>query len=221
MEPTLVKHPVGVKPVRTGASKLARSRAALSNRTDLDAFLGKLGAKERLQFERHLTTSETEPDPRHAQLWRRLACTLFTLSPFPPKVIGQQSIQYFIPDGRYRMQVFALHDPRNGTLMIYCENVLDEAVSSGLLTAPKEEKDEGDGMHFYRIGRSRELLQIEVLDGRTPNPAPVYKDMTGWNRKAIGVILPVASSEVQIEAVELLCALAAQTWVVATPAAKE
>jgi hypothetical protein len=41
---------------------------------------------------------------------------------------------------------------------------------------------------------------------------PVYKDMTGWNRRAISITLPPSATEVQCQAAEQLCALAAADW---------
>ena len=50
---------------------------------------------------------------------------------------------------------------------------------------------------------------------KTPGPEFFYKDMTGWNRKAICVTLPAMASEAQVRAVENLCALAATEWATA------
>ena len=65
----------------------------------------------------------------------------------------------------------------------------------------------------YLIEPSREQLLINQLDSKSLNPAPHYKDMTGWNRKALRITLPPSPSPAQIEAAELLCALAAQQFV--------
>jgi len=54
---------------------------------------------------------------------------------------------------------------------------------------------------------------IHRLDKTSLNPAAHFKDMTGWNRKALRIVLPPSPSPAQIEATELLCAIAAQHFV--------
>ena len=60
---------------------------------------------------------------------------------------------------------------------------------------------------------------IEPYDRDSLNPQPHFKDMTGWNRKAIGVVLPADASESLVHTAEQLMTLAA-TWpaTVAEPA---
>ena len=57
---------------------------------------------------------------------------MITLAPVA-KVIGKQTIQFFIPDGKYRMQVFALEDLQDGNMTVYCPDVIAECVQAGLL----------------------------------------------------------------------------------------
>src|SRR5687768_1822879 len=113
------------------------ARAPLATPVDFEAMLAKLAPKDRLNVQRHLAALEADPD--HAALWQRLACALMTLSPHAAKTNGQQSVQFFVPDGKYRMQVFALEDKRDGKLTVYVGNVLDEALAKGLLKkAPRD-----------------------------------------------------------------------------------
>jgi hypothetical protein len=112
---------------------------------------------------------------------------------------------FYVVDGRYRMQVFALEDMRNETLGVYCGDVLHAAIACGIL-----------GRHIsgsqYQLADCHESLAITRLDGSTINPQPFFKDMVGWNRRALHIALPVAATAAQVRAVEQLCELSAQRW---------
>ena len=188
--------------------------AALSSPISFDDFLAKLSAKDRVNVERHLAAAEAEPDAKHAKLWRRLARSLMTLAPHAIKCNGQHSMQFYVPDGKYRMQVYAMEDLRQGVITIYCSNVLDEAVSAKIIGKPS--KDEPNA---FPITGSDEMLTIEQLDGSTPSPAAFYKDMLGWNRRALRITLAANATNHQAEAAEKICAISAAKWVtVPTPA---
>src|SRR5215216_287726 len=105
---------------------------------DYETFLTKLSTKDRLNVERHVAALEAGPEPRHANNWKKLAALLLTLAPHAPKTNGQQSMQFFVPDGKYRMQVFALQDLRDAALVIYCGNVLEDALRADLIAGPYE-----------------------------------------------------------------------------------
>lgn len=207
-------------------SALTEARALLAQPIAFDKFLEKLPAKDRGNAEKHVAACEAEGDPRHAAVWRRLAAALMTLAGHSAKINGQQSAQFYVADGKYRMQVFALEDLRDGKLTVYCSDVLDEAQKAGVVAAAKRPKgksaalDDGDeeavaaaGSRFA-LGDSGEGLMIDALDGRAENPAPFFKDMLGWNRRALRIILPAAASPAQVGAVEDLCALSARKWAV-------
>ena len=177
-------------------------------------FLAKLSPKDRLNAEKRVGVLEAEPDPGRAPLWRRLVCTLMTLSPHAAKFVGRQTIQFYVADGKYRKQVFAMEDLQDGHFTVYCPDVLAEAVKLGLLApAPHAEP------HLYVVRPSGDPLRIEALDGASLNPGAHFKDMTGWNRKALRVTLPPSGTPAQVEAAEVLCALAAQHFAKAAPAA--
>jgi hypothetical protein len=201
---------------------LTDARAALARPIDYDRFLEKLPAKDRANAQKHVAAIEAEGDPRHAALWRRLACALMTLAGHSAKVNGQQSAQFYVADGKYRMQVFALEDLRDGKVTVYCSDVLDEATKLGVLAAPKRPKpakgaaDEPMGGGYTLPGG--EPIALDALDGRTENPAPFFKDMLGWNRRAIRITLPVTATKTQVAAAEDLCALSVRKWTV-NPAA--
>lgn len=192
--------------VSAAQQSLIIAREALAHPMDFAAFLANLSLKDRASAQRRIDVLEKEVDPALAHLWRRLACALMTLAPFAAKLIGKQTMQIYIADGRYRLQVFALEDLQNQKFTIYCPDILNQAIESGLL-AP------GSDSTTYTVTASGEPLQIDALTGKTPSPGAHFKDMTGWNRKALRITLPPSPSPAQIEAAELLCAMAAQHFV--------
>jgi hypothetical protein len=165
---------------------------ATSSAADMETFLTGLAGKDRSNIEKHLAACDAEPDPTHGKLWRRLAVGLRRLAPLPVQTVGQHAVQFFIADGKYRMQVFALEDARDGRLMVYLPDILAQAEKAG---AP--------------LG----VLKPEALDAaNTPNPSPHIKHMLGWNRKALRISLSANGSPTQAAAVEALCELAAKGW---------
>src|SRR5690242_2950672 len=98
-----------------------------------DDFLAKLPAKDRTSVQRRIAAAaDAPPDGGLLELWRRLASALFTLAPHAAKMSNRQAVQYYIADGKYRMQVFALEDLEDGNLTIYCPDVLNSALDAGL-----------------------------------------------------------------------------------------
>ena len=183
---------------------LSAARASLAGRLNFDEFCARLSPKDKLNVEKRVTALEAENSGGRARLWQRLACTMMTLAPHATKVIGRQTVQFYIADGKYRMQVFALEDLQDGNLTAYCPDALDDAIAGGLLS--KRE----DGEEDEYVTTAGQTLRIESLNGGSINPATHYKDMVGWNRKALAITLPPTASPAQFEAVELLCAIAAQ-----------
>src|SRR5688500_7928654 len=164
---------------------LAAARESLAKPLSFSEFLAKLGSKDRATAERRVTVLQAEADPARAALWQRLACSLMTLAPFAAKLIGKQTLQIYVADGKYRMQVFALEDLQDGNFTVYCPDVLDEAVKLTLLApAPAPAPARDDEMHQY-VTRSGTPLRVERLDGKTLHPPAHIKDLTGWNRKAL------------------------------------
>ena len=198
------------------ASRANAAAIPMPPRIDYDGLLAKLGPKDRTNVERHVLAAETERDVDHARMWKRMATHLMTLASHAAKTTGQQSIQFFIADGKYRMQVFALEDLRDGKMTIYAGNGLDEAIKEGLvIPPPKNERD----THAFGIHGGKDKLIIEELDGKTLNPAPFYKDMLGWNRKAIRISLLTTATPAQLEVAEQLCTISARKWLAKQAAA--
>jgi hypothetical protein len=191
----------------TANSALAGVRKALDKPIDLDAWLAALGARDRVNIERHIAA--LQPEPIHADLWRRLAQTVATLAPHAASTTGQQAVQFFIADGKYRMQVFALEDNRDGKIMIYAVDALDDAIKFDLLGKPA--KDNPASLPIS--GAPGQMLSVELLSAiDTPNPSAFYKHMLGWNRKAMRITLAVGASEALVAAAQTLCAIAAAKW---------
>jgi hypothetical protein len=192
----------------------------------MEQFLSKMGAKDRLNVEKHLAVCDAEGGPGHGRLWRRIAVALHKLSPHSAQTIGQHAVQFFIPDGKdgkYKMQVFALEDKRDGFLRVFLPDVLAEAVKAKILAkAPRSAGGGAEGPHGYLIvGTKGEVLEVESLDNsNTADPPAHFKHMLGWNRKALRVSLPAVAANAQAAATEAMCAIAAKAWAhVAAPTA--
>lgn len=185
-----------------------------SQLSDLDAMLARAAAKDRMHIQRHLTNADAEPDPSHAALWRRLATKLTSLAPLPVQTAGHAGILFFVPDGKYRMQMFALEDQNDGRIAVYVPDVLQDAINKKILR-PTEENDE-----YPIVGSLRMTLHVELLDAaNTPEPATHVKNMLGWNRKALRVTLPALGADgPRIDAAEALCMLAIKLREAATAA---
>jgi hypothetical protein len=180
-----------------------RADELLAQPADYEALLAKLGQRDRTNLERHLEAiSEL---PAHAKAWRRLVAVLGVLAPVPMQTIGQHAILFFIPDGKYKMQAFALEDARDGKLLVYVPDTLAEAAREGIISIPK---GAAEGEVDYPIGSSGQALRIEALDANnTPNPPPHVKNLLGWNRRALKIVLEVTASSEQLKAAELFAAL--------------
>ena len=171
----------------------------------LDAMLAKMAAKDRANIEKHLAQAEANGAADRAELWRKLARALFTLAGHAVTTSGQQSVLFFVQDGKYRLQAFAIEDPRDGTLVAYANDVIAEAVKIGLLAAPKPSEA---ALGYLIEGHAGQRLVITTVDNaNTPNPQAWYKSMLGWNRKAMRISLPGAATGAQVETAMALCAL--------------
>src|SRR5437773_3843757 len=131
---------------------LDTARASLSQPLSFREFLARLSPKDRASAERRVDVLEAVPDHSRAHLWQRLACSLMTLAPFAAKLVGKQTLQIYIADGKYRMQVFALEDLQDGNFTVYCPDVLREAEQLGLLI-----RDPRATAHEYVIESSKEI----------------------------------------------------------------
>jgi len=178
-------------------------------RESFDAFMAKLGSKDRTNVERHLAALEETFGPEHAKLWRRLAGMLHRLAGHAVQTSGQRAVRFYVADGKYRMQAFALEDPRDHTLAIYATDALDKGLKARVLTQPVDGDPEADGAKIYGISGERGGgLRIEAITESNSETPEYYRHMLGWNRKAMKITLPSTASLAQIRAAEALCALA-------------
>lgn len=181
-----------------------------------EELIGRLPARERGAVQRHEATCE-EVDPAHADLWRRMVCRLATLAPHAVRALGQHTLQFFIADGKYRKQVFALDDHRDSKIVVYGPDVLDLALSEGVLLPPPEAAEP----RAHGIPGSRGVLYIERLDStNTTNPDASFKFMLGWNRRALRTTLLSTASAQQVDAAERLWNLSGRDWKIAPLAVK-
>jgi hypothetical protein len=172
----------------------------------LEEILAKTGARDRVNIEKHLAVCDAEPDLAHASLWRRLMVKLSELAPMAVHTVGLQVVRFFVADGKYRMQVFALEDNNDGVLVVYLPNVLAKAVSEKLLVK--------SGSQFSPASAPRQVLALEQMDVNNPSDPPEFvKHMMGWNRKAVKLTLQANDPlGPQVSLIESLCELAARQW---------
>ncbi|MBC7784307.1 MAG: hypothetical protein H7144_10755 [Burkholderiales bacterium] len=163
-----------------------------------EAILSKLPAKDRVKAEKTMAAFELSDAPR-AAMWRRLGALLMSLAGHAVKVSGPQSLQFFVADGNYRKQIFALDDKAEIGATVYCTDVLDGAIKSGLVKVASEADQ------TYSLGNSKDTLMIERLTGEGPEHPAFFKDMLSWNRRAIRISVPATATPLQVKTVETLC----------------
>src|SRR4051794_32363118 len=103
-----------------GPQILGDAGELLRRRLSFEHFLINLSPKDRVSAEKRITALEVAGSKRLSEVWRRLACALMTLAPHAVKLVGKQTVQYYVADGKYRMQVFALEDLQDGNMTVYC-----------------------------------------------------------------------------------------------------
>ena len=203
-----------------------------SDAKELEAFLAALAAKDRLNVERHLLAIDEGPSPTHGKLWRQIAVALRRLAPHAAQTIGQHVVQYFIADGKYRKQVFALEDQRDGAIQVYIPDVIATAIKENILGKPLDDDELADvgedevaptvPQRYPIVGKKNEVLQIDALDtANTPEPPNQFKNMLGWGRKALRITIPTAAATTQAAAVVSLAQIAARAWEKTAAAEKE
>lgn len=180
----------------------------MSEASRLEQFLARTSARDRVNIEKHLLALDGETDANHGKVWRRLATFLADLAPMPMQMVGQYAVLYFIADGKYKMQVFSLEDRRDGSVVLYLPDVLEEALSKKIIRRAGEEGFEsgsGGGKHVVR-------LSLIGNDGIS-DPQPHVKQMLGWNRKALRIAITAFEFEGPVlETAEALCELAASKF---------
>jgi hypothetical protein len=180
----------------------------------LEPILERVGVKERAKIEKHLAVCDAEAAALHGKLWRRVVSILGELAPLSMQSVGNNTWRFFVADGKYRMQVFALEDAFDGTLKIYMPDIINDAVKSKILTKTSTPQT-------YAANGSETKLKIESLGATEAAEAPPhYKHMLGWNRKALRVSLSTVDADDALDnAVQAMAAIAAKKWVANEPVA--
>jgi hypothetical protein len=174
-----------------------------------EAFVSGLSERDKRNVRRHVAACEAEPTAEHAALWKRLVCTLASLGIRAVKTTGGRAVQFFAADGAYQIQLFALEDPHDGTLLVYTPDTLAAATAAGVIAGPV--LTAGVSM-FYEVGGVPGLyLEVQPLSASKTVDAPeFYRHLLGWNRRALKVTLRPTAGRAQVAACEDLCRLAAQ-----------
>jgi len=74
----------------------------------------KAATKDRANLQRHLDALEALPNRDYGETWQELVSTLATFAPHALQTDGQDAVRFFVADGRYRLQLFAIEDKRDG-----------------------------------------------------------------------------------------------------------
>ena len=194
--------------IERGQVSLAKGGGGPSQELDFETLVSKLAAKDRHCVDRQLAARENSPIFGLADRWRKIATTLLNLAPSMVKLSGLHTMQFYVADGKYRKQVFALHALPDSAIAVCIPDILDDAIKCGFLAA----RPKGDESNLYRIGKTESFLTIDIVSGTTLDPQVFYKDMTGWNRRALQITLAGESSQAQLRAVDDLCKFAAVAW---------
>jgi hypothetical protein len=182
-----------------------RSESAVERQ--YEAFLGHLTVKGRSTVQKHDESCETAGDQERGVLWKRLAGGLGQLANHAIEVYDLRSVKFYVADGKYKLQVFALEDTPQGTLVVYFPDVAQTAVSEKIITG-------GTSPQLYRVPGGAEPLHLTPINAETPDMT-VCKAMLGWGRRALRAEFALPMQEAHVRAVEHLCELAARKWAAA------
>src|SRR4051812_21850162 len=192
---------------------------------DYQILLTRLGARDRQAVEKHVAVCEAEATPEHADLWRRMAGMLARLAfapvaaagertgqtsrQFGVQTTGQRALQFFAPDGKYRRQVFALEDLRDGVLVVYMVDALEAALKAGIVRGPVRV---GEGVSVYELkGVGHADVKFEAVNAANLGWAPgYYRHMVGWNRSLLKMTVRSAGGAAHFGELEKVCTLAAK-----------
>ena len=195
-------------------SNLANSSTRAPRQTDVDrryaTFLEQLSVKGRAAIQKHDELCAADTVQGQGELWKRLAGGLARLADYQTEIVGQQVVKFYIADGKYRQQVFALEDTRQGSIIVYLPDVIALAIAQKILAGTPV-------AHHYKIVGGDIQLNLEPLDAETRD-LTACKAMVGWGRHALRVDLNTLSKEKQVRAVEKMCELAAEKWAAASQA---
>ncbi|MFI5380495.1 MAG: hypothetical protein ACHRHE_14455 [Tepidisphaerales bacterium] len=179
---------------------------------DFESLLTRLNPKARVAVDKHLELSH-DAALGHGKYWKRLAGLLGRLAPHVVEVKGT-ALKFHIADGKYRQQVFALEDSRQGTIRVYMGDVVKAALARGILGA-------SDNRSFPVMGDAGTRVELqEVSSGENKPGQEFFRPMLGWGRRAVFTDVSVHAEEKQVRVVEVLCELTAEAWSAAAVEAK-
>ena len=95
---------------------LAQAKLRLQHPLNQDDALQKLGAVGNTPLARRLTAC-AQTHPVRSKAFTTLAAHLLALAPGRPRLL-QRSVMLYVPDGTYQMQVFAMEDAADNTLVV-------------------------------------------------------------------------------------------------------
>lgn len=172
---------------------------------DYEALISHLSVKGSAAINRRNEQREEGSSNDLIELWKRFAGGLSRLVGHAATMEGQNILKFYIRDGKYRQQVFALEDNREGAIHLYLPDVLAKAKERKILFA-------GEAVPMYRISANAEVqLRLEIITADTPD-MNVCKAMVSWGKKALVTTLSPLLNEKQLGAIEQLCELAAEAW---------
>ncbi len=170
-----------------------------------EEFVGRLSVKGKAAVVKHDELCGAEAAQGYGELWKRLAGGLSKLAPHATEMAGHQSVKFHIPDGKYRQQVFALEDTKQGVIAVYLPDVVEKAIEKKLLTPGPVDRT------YHVTGEGESEIQLELITAETRDMT-VCKAMVGWGRRALRANISVLAKEKQVRIVEQLCELAAESW---------
>ena len=170
-------------------------------RTFNEAF-DKVSPKDRANLQKHLDAMGSMP---HAftDTWKGLVLTLAQHAPHACQTVGTEAVRFFVQDGTYKLQLFALEDKLTEPIRVYLPNVLEDALRTKLLARTPAPNG------YAVAGDAGEPVLIDELDASTTIDAPVhFKFMIGLNRKALRVTLPGRDRPALVKLISAMCDLA-------------
>ncbi len=166
-------------------------------------FCARLTVKERAYAEKR--SAAMEGDPARQRLWQHLAARLLALAGHSAKVNSTESIQFYAPDGKYRMQIFALQDIVPEYLSIHCRDTLDTLLEKKLLHKP------ATGSIRYGVRGTTETLAVERVLPQTAEHPAAFRDLLSWNRKCMRIDVGVSSSPALLNALDEMLVISLPT----------
>jgi len=145
----------------------SRPAWSISNRSSLPS-----AARDRLNIERHIAVCEASRQRSMASSISGLAAMLASLARRPSAPPGQRALQFFIADGKYRVQAFALEDLCDGKVTVYLTGCPGCSYYGGYSQAPSQDRRR---YTLYEVADSSgTFLALEKLNSANTVEAPDY-----------------------------------------------